>query len=584
MPPKTTDKSKLSVTGHSNRPVIYDKVTVKAFLGDKAMTVAQAKAILGWDEGKEGAPFDTSIPDGLTTLAGKKVRCTNNLHNRPYTDSWACQLAQDILNRNWADSRNGEGMTVNGETGVISLTGQVLSMQHRLIGLVKAGEIWAGPQHDHWVKKWPEEPTIECIMVYGVSEHPHVTRTLDNVRPRDLGDVFCTDTDLFGKANVNDRRTLTKMLGQAIRMLWSRTGAKNDPFNPHLSNSEACDFVEQHPKIKACIKHIFDEYSANWKANNSRMGAGFAAGFLYLMSACESDPAKYADKGRKEKALDMSNYEKACEFWALLCSNSPDMEPVRQALAALYGKDADRNPTPQERVEVILRAWNEFRLGKDGSMTLKNLSPRYGPADEDGLRKMLSPANVGGIDIGDKREPDADDVPDTEETLTEEQDDAEEVAQVEAAKAEIDAVKKASAKNVKADEGRKQIADLRAANPDLLLLFKTPTAVQCYEEDAEVVSTELALDVGNKDGLKFVRFPLSMLQDNIDMLLAANIRVGLAEKQGGEVVVVEQVKPSHDEAPKSSKGTPTKKAVEITAKLKVLRDGKQPAPAAAVES
>lgn len=505
MPPrnKATSESKAS---KSDRAILHPEIKIETYLGNGSLTVAKAKELLGWED----QDVTESVPDGLTTLTGKKVHCRNNQHNRPYTDSWSAQLSQDILNRNWADSRNGEGMSLNGETVIISATGQVLSAQHRLVGLIKAGEQWAGPQSDHWKKKWETEPTMEAIVVYGVSDHPHVTRTLDNVRPRDLGDVFVTDTTLFAKASSTDRRNLAHMLGSSIKTIWSRTGLKNDPFNPYLSNSEACDFVERHPKLKQAVKHISDEYKGDPKVNNRRLPSGTAAALLYLMAVSDSDPDKYAKKGYKESALDFTHWEKACEFWTLICGNSPVMKGVREALSALYNEDGEGNPSNNEKVAIFVKAWNEFK--HDGPMTLKRLALRYSEPDEDGAKHLLEFPKLGGIDVGDKKAEDEDD-PVTEAQNEEER---------------------------KAQERREEIARLQAENPGLVLLIRGNKTISAWAGDAEVVAQALNLLTDSKDGLLHIAFPAKNLKENVGILLKADIRVGLVENNDGVITVTEQ--------------------------------------------
>jgi len=511
MPPrnKQTSESKAS---KSDRAVLHPEIKIETYLGDNALTVAKAKELLGWED----QDVTESVPDGLTTLTGKKVHCKNNQHNRPYTDSWSAQLSQDILNRNWADSRNGEGMSVNGETVIVSTTGQILSAQHRLIGLIKAGEQWAGPQNDHWLKKWDTEPTMEAIVVYGISDHPHVTRTLDNVRPRDLGDVFITDTTLFAKSSSTERKQLAHMLGSSIKMIWSRTGLKNDPFNPYLSNSEACDFVERHPKLKAAVKHVSDEYKADWKKNNGRLASGTAAALLYLMATSDSDPDKYAKKGYKESALDFTNWEKACEFWTLICGDSPVMKGVRETLSSLYNEDGEGTPSNNEKVAVFIKAWNEFKI--DGPLTLKRLTLNYSAPDEDGIKHLLESPKVGGIDIGDRKAEDED-------------------------KAPAPVSKKEQAANeeeCKAQDRREEIARLQEENPGMVILIKGSKTVSAWAGDAEVVAQALNLLTDSKDGLLHIAFPVKNLKENIGLLLKADIRVGLAENNDGVVTVTEQ--------------------------------------------
>ena len=69
-------------------------------------------------------------------------------------------------------------ITVNGETIIVTRYADVDSGQHRGIGFLFACQIWE--KGDIWNgidprKLWPEMPTMECIIVYGVSSSPRVT-------------------------------------------------------------------------------------------------------------------------------------------------------------------------------------------------------------------------------------------------------------------------------------------------------------------------------------------------------------------------------------------------------------------------
>jgi hypothetical protein len=97
------------------RPVKYPTRTAEVRLVETGNPIdaTLAKELLGWEELDDSA--DNYL---LTDEDGKKIQCVNNAHNRPFNETWARTLAQDILNGHWRD---------NGEAIVIGKSGQVLS-------------------------------------------------------------------------------------------------------------------------------------------------------------------------------------------------------------------------------------------------------------------------------------------------------------------------------------------------------------------------------------------------------------------------------------------------------------------------
>ena len=176
------------------RAVKYPQVETVVCKGDDAVTVEFAKKLLGWQSEEDYINEETEGMDKeakakvkgvefgkdylLTDVEGSKVRCLNNLRNRPFSQSWALELAQSILNKQ---------QKFNGESIIIGKTELVLSAQHRLIGLVLANQIWEGKgnlkkkegdQSDHWKEKWPTPPVWEGVVVFGVDEDEETVHTL----------------------------------------------------------------------------------------------------------------------------------------------------------------------------------------------------------------------------------------------------------------------------------------------------------------------------------------------------------------------------------------------------------------------
>ncbi len=406
----------------------YAKVEAKECLGKNALTVEKMKDLMGWTTDKKEAKA-AKITEPFVTLKNgneeTQVWCLNNTKNRPFSESWARQLSQDILNRNWADSRNGEDMTVNGETIVVDYNGEIQSGQHRLMaGIFAELERTEGPYAKHWQESWPDEITMEAIVVYGVSPNPRVIRTLDNVKPRSFSDVLFTDQKFCPKAKSKaEREKIAKFVDFAVRMMWLRTGCSKDPFAPKRTHSEGLDFLERHSKIKDAVMHIDSE---NIKLNKSKnaiaryINPGFAAALLYLMGTSKSDFDKYYNNDNpKEKLLNFDLWSKACEFWTKVATNDPALKPMFEEFANLADMNTVGDGTTAEKMAILIKAWNLFSSGK--KLRRDMLEVEY-KEKEDGSRRLDDYPKVGGIDKGDtsvQKSEEADDEAPTPEEIKE---------------------------------------------------------------------------------------------------------------------------------------------------------------------
>lgn len=396
--PKKTPKSKSKKVDAPARPVLYPEPEVILCYGPDAITPRKAQELLGWEEETDTVKFGPAYI--LTDENGKKVRCANNARNRPFSEAWARTIAQDILHKHWA---------FNGEAIIIGKSGQVLSGQHRLIGLVLADQMRSGRQKAHWEKFWPNECTIDAVVVRGIEETGVVTRTLDNVKPRSLSDVLVTDTDTFGKVSAGDRVVLARMLDYAVRFLWHRTGQDRDAFAPRRTHSEALDFIDRHQRVKKAVLHIWEENqvrevpSSEGKTKkvyplSEYIMPGYAAGLMYMMGCCSSDGDTYhlADPP-SEKKLKWDYWEKAEEFFTLLAS-APDFQRVRDAFAVLANDHGGRVPR-DKAIATLIQGWGAFLSGRnpdDDDLRLSLSAP-----DDLGRCSLTSHPALEGIDRGE---------------------------------------------------------------------------------------------------------------------------------------------------------------------------------------
>lgn len=392
--------------GPRAREVIYPNLRTELYLAGNSngpITEDLAKQILGWDSEPDYAArmlaADPNLKESQTKFGddflledelGNKVRCGNNAGNRPFTLSWSKALAKDILLRNWADSRNGEGRTINGETIIIGRTGKVLSAQHRLVGLILACQLWRNEEEQwgdsakdaYYHLKWPDgPPTIESLVVFGVDESAETVRTLDNTRTRTLTDVLYTQTEIFGEnVTANDRKVLARSLDYAIKFLWHRTGADKEAFSPKRTHSESLDFVNRHPKVLECVQfvHAINQRPTLEDGTKSKdtplkdlVSPGFAAGLLYLMGCSDSDTMKYqaAEPPREmdgdDPILDWGRLDDAKTFWSGIAKRDPQFMEIIHALAALTDPNSGDGGSVMEKTCTIVKAWNTYIKGEE---------------------------------------------------------------------------------------------------------------------------------------------------------------------------------------------------------------------------
>lgn len=364
------------------KPKKYPEVKIEVYPSGKPITVEKAKELLGWvtegeyiarikhvdhnvneDEIKFGEKFF------LTDNQGNKVRLSNNTINRPWSEGVTKAYMQDILRKNWM---------FNGETIIIGEHGRILSGQHRLIGLILAEQTRTGENKAHWEAEWPTPVTMSGIIVYGVSEDPKVTRTLDNVKPRTLADVIFADTELFGDYSVSDRKTASRMLDFAVRLLWERTGEyKETNWAPKRTHSESLGFVDRHLKLKQCIAHVFKEDGSDGKIAKY-LYPGHAAALMYLF-ACSGTADKDVEDycvtvPTTEKHLKFDRLKKAGAFFSDLVKDESPLKELRVCRKPLPGDGVEEgggfsgftfattepNGTFDERVGVLIRAWNNY--------------------------------------------------------------------------------------------------------------------------------------------------------------------------------------------------------------------------------
>ena len=358
---------------------IYPSPSVKQCIGEKAIDSAQAKAILGWQE-----ETDAKVSCLLKDRNGKRIRCEHNVTNRPLYRSNYEALVQEILRGNWR---------YNMEPIIIDEMGQVLNGQHQLIAVVLATQDWEADRD-----KWPaiKRVAIDKLICFGADGSDEAVNTMDTCKPRTLADVIYR-APFFRKYDEADHKALAKMANHAVNCLWDRTGACINPYAPRQTHAESISFIERHNRLLEAVVAIHEENEEN--RIKRFIGAGYAAGLLYLMGTSTSNQTAYhADETPTEATLDFKLWDIAVGFWVALADDDRRLSAVRETLAKIVNDDAD---SLQSRYSVLVSAWNLYVANKP--ITVEAIYPKY-ETDADGFRKLVDFPSVGGIDYGNVRD------------------------------------------------------------------------------------------------------------------------------------------------------------------------------------
>lgn len=610
------------------RKVVYPHIEIELCLEEPeyegqevvgAITAEQAKVLLGWEteaqfiarmKAKDGSLKDSQLKFGdhatLRDFLGNPVICWNSLDNRFLDQKWAKSLDQDMLNKNWADSRNTrdddeEPMSINGETIIIGKYGNVLSANHRLVGLVLAQQLWAGPEKDHWQSEehWgEEEPTIEGLIVYGISENPRVIQTLDNTKPRSPTDIFFT-SPLFKDLNPVSKHDCSQCLSVAVKRLWARTHQMDyNVYEKFMTNSTLIDFVERHPKILDCVRWVYEHDKHGEFQLYLQVQPGICAALMYLMGASATDPDKYIQNPPpSEEHISWKHWKKAMSFWESLSDcmslshmyeTSPGTDkakaerllgehpfhPLLKKIQVLIskaaeGQDADEDLTGvSPRIGTLIKAW--LLYANDEPFTDEDLSLQMAPSNPEDPN---SPKRVDewpvccsegyGIDFGDHKapkEPKENPPESGEEGGEEDEGDTEEEPEPEpeptSPQTLRDKMRAASGKGKSGlkDKGKavpqpptepepktplEEIAELQSeAGDDVILLFKVPGGYKVYGDHADTVSAlggkSTPVKAAKGDWPRYVVVTDTRYEEFTRRLLESGETVAVVDDKGGD--------------------------------------------------
>lgn len=384
-----TVAKKTSLNKVAPREIVHPKAELRLCTCEQSLTPAQAKKLLGWTEESENVKFPGS-DYLLKDTRGKKIRCLNNVTNRPIYASTIESLCQEILRGNYI---------MNFEPAIIGKTGLILNGQHNLIALVFAGQIWED-KGGQYSDVWKKEPTIEKLVCLGCDEGDRTVNTMDTCKPRTLADVIYR-SDHFRKAKPKDRRQLARIMDHAVRMLWYRTGAGANAFSRYRTHAESLDFIRRHPRILECVRHIYEEDGTKGQVTKY-LSPGYASALLYLQGSSTTDRDGENKDGyifkqpfATEKMLEWKMWEKAQEFWVNLASGHKDYQAIRGAISGLVNEGG---APIAARMAILVKAWNA--LVEHKAIKPTDLALEWSTPDDDSVPQLTETPTVGGIDLG----------------------------------------------------------------------------------------------------------------------------------------------------------------------------------------
>ena len=208
-----------------------------------------------------------------------------NKGNRPMSKGVAKLYANEKLRGKWR---------VNGEPLIFDNRGHLVSGQHRLMALILACEALDRGED------WPEAQTeIDVVIVRGVE--PETADTVDTGKTRSHGDVLFRDPwvddaiDKDWNTTGNRRRTWTKTLAGAARLVWLMEGGAIVSDAPKFQISEMLDFLKfKHYNLCQFVTMVLNANDGDGGHGGLKMSLPYTAALCY--AACiYSEPNREGD-------------------------------------------------------------------------------------------------------------------------------------------------------------------------------------------------------------------------------------------------------------------------------------------------
>ena len=381
MPPRTTTAVKPATTNGNGKVQTKDKPKKKSttkvmayvFGYDDPITVDKAKTLLGWEEEVKGNFGGDFL---LTDLRGIRIRCNNNTNNRPYYHSLALMYAREMLEGKW--KLNGEPVTTDDDF-------QIVSGQHRLIGVVLADQMRLIDKTEGLVPfNWKNGVTFPTVLVTGIDSDDETVNTVDCGKKRSTHDALYR-TEMFAPFPQSDRKAIAVLTARALKLVWSRAGV-NTVYSPLRSHTESIAFVTRHQKLIKAANFMHTEDGGKRLCKLFPLGS--TTGLLYLFGTSTSDSQVYHEVlPYDEENLDFEKWQEAERFFSLIAqSGGASMNYLRKALAKIT-EDVFAGKCNWEvaSTDLLVKAWSVYVSGK--------------PITEHTVSKC-DEYKVGGIDMG----------------------------------------------------------------------------------------------------------------------------------------------------------------------------------------
>jgi hypothetical protein len=242
-----------------------------------------------------------------------------NDSNRPLSKGVSRLYANEMLRGKW--ECNGEPLIFSvDETGKVHL----ISGQHRLDGLLLCNKLAN--------EEWPNAQTeLDMVIISGVQ---HSTAdTVDTGRSRNHADVLFRDpwVDSYfggesGEASWNStvarRKTWTKTLAGAARLVWLIQGGETVSSAPKFVISEMLEFIkEQHPNLANAVTMVLDANESDSGNKGLKMSLPYIAALSYVACVDENGNFNPEQLSNIDEFLNRisvgTGYDKGSPEWAL---------------------------------------------------------------------------------------------------------------------------------------------------------------------------------------------------------------------------------------------------------------------------
>lgn len=284
-------------------------------------------------------------PAGTFKIGRKRYVAKHNRSNRPFQPALAKRWMQMFLDGSW---------DYTGESVSFDTKGEVVSGQHRGIGLLMAEE---AIQSGRFTGKRVGSLSFPQVFAYGVK--PSAADNTDTGKGRNSADVAFRRR-IFKDLTLAEQKKCSSDLSTAQRLLWIRLRGKTVSRGGRQPQQEMLDVLKEHPALETCVRFIFEldrsqevykeqiiegdtveedgsltegevveapnpEMETWWEETKAagsianKISRGYGAGLLYLMAASSEDRDLW------EGGKDLESFEGA-DFAAY---DAPEADRVR---------------------------------------------------------------------------------------------------------------------------------------------------------------------------------------------------------------------------------------------------------------